>query len=334
MTQRWVDSGWGYAPKRVDELMRLISRINTLQAGTQFVWRGVTDASWKIESSLQLAMTKNSTYFQAAQSSLDVDKLRAPERRILESARAWGVGLFPSGFVGDLQLLAVLQHHGAPTRLIDVTPDPMTALWFACEDERFPHPKGGEVGPSHQGALFAFNVTDMDAVRSIDPPRGMQATWHDSLAAGLESCLIQSEQTRRPLLLRPAAPDARMTAQQGQFLFGATETGGIAEVPAFPSHFGSPPGVEALTKLAAPGDRERGRPRRLNFVAIVISPSLKRKSLSTLKGYNRSSQSLFPDLGGFVENVKRLAPDALISADDVYLHDVIKADAEVGPTSS
>lgn len=315
MSNPWVKAGWGYAPRSVDELFRLIARINSLQTGTHFVWRGVHNSSWSVESSLQRALRTNSDYYEATAGSLDVDPLRAPERRILESARAWGVGLFPSGFVSDLQLLAVLQHHGAPTRLIDVTPDPMTALWFACQDELAPHRAGTQ---GHAGVLFAFNVTDMQTVRSIDPPRGNFSVWHDSLASGLEQYLTVSRDSRSALLLKPASPDARMSAQQGQFLFGAAGVSGIPEVPAFPSSFGKPTGTEALAALSAAGDRKQGRPRRVAFAAIVISPRLKRGALRSLGGYNKSAKVLFPDLGGFVEAMSKSSPDALLKEGSFY----------------
>lgn len=48
----------------------------------------------------------------------------------------------------DLQLLALLQHNGLPTRLLDVTANPLTAPWFACMSK-----------PSRDGLLIAFNVS-------------------------------------------------------------------------------------------------------------------------------------------------------------------------------
>ncbi|MBI9115277.1 FRG domain-containing protein [Sanguibacter sp. YZGR15] len=37
--------------------------------------------------------------------------------------------------MGDWEMLAKMGHHGAATRLIDVTRDPLITLWFLCDDD-------------------------------------------------------------------------------------------------------------------------------------------------------------------------------------------------------
>ncbi|MFD9894753.1 FRG domain-containing protein [Amycolatopsis sp. NPDC059027] len=49
-----------------------------------------------------------------------------------------------------------MQHHGVPARLVDVTSDPVTALWFATEEHR--PDASGQVRQS-KGVLFAADVT-------------------------------------------------------------------------------------------------------------------------------------------------------------------------------
>ena len=50
----------------------------------------------------------------------------------------------------------MLQHHGTATRMLDVTTDPMIALWFACQ---------GTEHDGTQGILFAVEVS---SARNLD----------------------------------------------------------------------------------------------------------------------------------------------------------------------
>lgn len=65
------------------------------------------------------------------------------ERNLIEMAKI----RMPTVFKKDLEpieLLALLQHHGIPTRMLDVTENSLVALYFACCDEKC-NDKDGEV---------------------------------------------------------------------------------------------------------------------------------------------------------------------------------------------
>lgn len=104
-----------------DGLLDEIKLISSAYPGDSFVWRGQSDASWGVKSSLYRSLEKE----HAVQPT--EDNLIAAERELLRLARIdWRLDGIPA-----LQLFAQLQHVGAPTRLLDVTLNPLIAAWFA-----------------------------------------------------------------------------------------------------------------------------------------------------------------------------------------------------------
>ncbi|GAB3470013.1 FRG domain-containing protein [Kineococcus endophyticus] len=116
----WEAHGWGIRISTPEELFRLISHIALLSSDRTYAWRGQNDAAWPLTSSLIRQVE--------ASGEVTEETLRARELKILEEARRWGLGRDLGASATDMHMLAVLQHHGVPTRLLDVTANPMTAL--------------------------------------------------------------------------------------------------------------------------------------------------------------------------------------------------------------
>ena len=148
----WLDHGWGVQVNSPNQLLRLIGHIALLKQDRTYAWRGQSDASHNFSSSLFRLVSK-------ANSVVTEEALREEELRILKEARRWGLGRDLGPSATDLHMLAVLQHHGVPTRLIDVTSNPMTALWFAIEE---PRADAAESVAKTSGVLFAIDVTRTD----------------------------------------------------------------------------------------------------------------------------------------------------------------------------
>lgn len=147
----------------------------------------------------------------------------------------------PSEFVGlsDFQRLAKMQHFGLRTRLLDVTENPLVALYFACHAEAF-----------EDGVVFIFTnlptfVEDATLV-SVAMRFVFSGSWNNfdvdnflhslALAHGnswedsrqyYESpgALLQTLQIPHVAVL-PSHSNPRMTSQSGAFLLGGMRLAG------------------------------------------------------------------------------------------------------------
>ena len=93
------------------------------------------------------------------------------ERNLIEMAKYKLPELFRKDML-PIELLALLQHHGIPTRLLDVTENALVALFFACGDEF-----------EEDGEIIVFknrneDVTNYPIVNAIaDSYRFTMGTW-------------------------------------------------------------------------------------------------------------------------------------------------------------
>ena len=113
-----------------------------------YAYRGQQDAQWPLRS----AATRRLVDELGSDILSDTDFLQIyidyHLNTLVEPARTRGFGHQVGGQLSDLQVLAKLQHFGAPTGLLDFTWSPLVALWFASEDL------------SCDGTLFLVNTND------------------------------------------------------------------------------------------------------------------------------------------------------------------------------
>lgn len=67
------------------------------------------------------------------------------------------VSRFPKQFSScknTFEHLVMMQHYGFPTRLLDVTSNPLVALYFSCVDRH------GHMNPSEDGVVTIYDIPD------------------------------------------------------------------------------------------------------------------------------------------------------------------------------
>jgi hypothetical protein len=298
-------------PKTPQELWQTIGNLSFgMGEGTKFVWRGLPDFRFSVEASLLRD-------FRLQGVEITEENVRRHELELLREARDWGLGRTAFGHATDLHILSTLQHHGVHTRLVDVTYNPMTALWFAC----------GYM-TDIPGTLVAMAVTNPQVCRTSTR---LEHTW-DSVGSPYSSdydvALKASTEKDDVFLVEPDVRDARMTAQEGFFLTSAIPLG-----PSSPALIGLPrPKMDGffgqVSNLVNAGLPVNVGEAWGPFAAagIIITPNVKRATLSVLEtSFNRNHRTMFPDLAGFVQKQQNR-----IFVDDCWSYSASSSSQSVG----
>lgn len=127
------------------EFMRILRDSVQSKAGWQWAFRGQRDSTWGLASSLEreirlLQNEKSRLFWNRGVSSLREFLQKGERRQIEEFQQTARVGAFaPSAFSASsiespVDCLAILQHYGAKTRLLDFTYSLSVAAAFAYEE--------------------------------------------------------------------------------------------------------------------------------------------------------------------------------------------------------
>jgi len=249
-----------------------------------FYFRGQVNADWPLTTSLERA---------AKRAGLGPKALLQAESIIVRTFRRRAHHFVPSPPAADeeIEWLALIQHHGGPTRLLDFTHSAYVAAFFAMETADQP------------AAVWAINGF---ALRRRISETFLTDFLKDHLNLNLEHVSIAQEILRGKreavgtLWLEPDRLNERMAVQQGIFLFTCDLRRSFEEN--LLTIFGIP--VDILNSTAPMSIKDI--PTFLSnadIVKIQLPRQLHPEGLLDLEQMNVSAASLFPGLDGFTRSL-------------------------------
>lgn len=209
----------------IEDALKFFQQTVERHPDESLLYRGHADESWKVIPSIFRQVP-------------DVSKYEADIVREL-------VSLFPNDFVNDQSMfdrLVRMQHYGLFTRLLDVTKNPLVALYFAVDPDEASDKDGGViifVGKPERHKFYDSDVVSCMAnlanlkeeersvlestkARTISDFNALQPT--DRLVQFIKgekpyfSPRIQRVDLFRPVSVTPKRSNQRMHAQSGQFI--------------------------------------------------------------------------------------------------------------------
>jgi len=114
-----------------------------------------------------------------------------------------------------VEYLMLLQHFGIPTKLLDVSMDPLIALFFACNDA------SGEY-KNENGKVYIFNLEQYNKLKINTPELDVYKKGIST--QNYEELLIKRIEHKEHLFFEPLIKNPRMRIQDGAFFLFSTYT--------------------------------------------------------------------------------------------------------------
>jgi hypothetical protein len=226
-----------------------------------WAFRGQQKATWRLESSLSRYMRD---YVQ------DRSQWRAREERAIRVFRrkAHNFLAHPDLLKDDLRCLALMQHHGAPTRLLDFTKSPFAAAFFALERA------------TEDAAVYALNTPALWNNRAL--PKANPSLTRDVIDPRVQDNFERYFFSNANEIIwfgEPTEMDDRLIAQSGTFVVP-----GVIDKPLHDILDGYESHEELLHK-------------------IVLPSRIRVDAMKWLYRMNITNASLFPGLDGLARSI-------------------------------
>lgn len=224
-----------------------------------WAFRGQQDARWALLGSL-------SRYLDAFIPDKSTWRIREERAIRIFRRKAHNYLADTSVLANDLRCLALMQHYGAPTRLLDFTKSPFVAAFFALETA------------VADAAVFALNTPTLWNATPISNPSLNREHIDPRKEGNFERFYLQN--TNAILWIgEPTEMDKRLVAQSGTMVVP-----GVLDRP--------------LDEIL---DEYRGHEALIR--KIVLPQHIREEAMKSLYRMNITNATLFPDLDGLARSI-------------------------------
>ncbi|WP_161792422.1 FRG domain-containing protein [Croceibacterium mercuriale] len=253
--------------RTVTSLREFADEVSILAAEGRTIWfRGARD----VRHDLRPGLFRHPTLTQAT----DLIDL---EWQLLNDYRHQAPPFKPSIPASDLELLFVMQHYRVPTRLLDWTENPFTALFFATENARDEDP-----GSELDAAVWVINPIELN--RKTFPNRVNAARVLGAYAKDIQGLLpaptVEGIEITTPCAIYGVHNTPRIVAQRGSFILYGRDTSSM----------------EDQVSLNLMNDNVLRK--------IVVTGPSKREIFSHLFNMGISDSVVYPDLDGLSREIR------------------------------
>ncbi len=139
---------------KISSLNGYLEKINEVYSKEEllgdFIYRGQSNESWAVDCCAKRRLKKTNVTFD--------EILEYQETQLISRIRQQGRERVEGHKLDELDILAMVQHYGGATMMIDFTRRSLLALWFACEPNN-----------NKDGAVYICNIEDRNKFEKLGP---------------------------------------------------------------------------------------------------------------------------------------------------------------------